>query len=844
MDSYRARRAEARRDRARPRCDKHFAFASASAAFAVRQRAEAARPGPPRKLILPEVDPVNTACLADIDSEAAWPFGQVDDGFAPAPAFMPEAATPAPANDSVAAPPEADEEPPFDPPDEDDDIFRGAPRSEEEAAELAAGPQPEARPTFVTEPAAESEPAAIVVEEPPAASFSELPLPPLAIHASWDRPEIANMLAAFAAHPQISRADVTIKRGGVDGAAVHLSTHPSPDLLIIDSTLGAKEMLRGLDRVRKVMAPTTKLVVLGAVNDIGLLRELSARGASHYIVSPFRQEDLIRAVCGLYEESDKSRVIAVIGARGGVGASTFANNLAWSIAEHQGVGAALVDLDLPFGTAAFQVNAQGKHSVADALAKADELDNAALDRLAIRHTERLKILNAPASLDRALELDGEKVDLLIRRVRRSSAFVVLDLPHCWTSWIKTTLVNADEVIIVASPDLTSLRNAKNILDWLTGQRPKSNPATVALSMVGVPKRPEIAPKDFADAIGAEPIAAFAFDPDLFGLAMVKSAMLGQVAPESKAALAFDALAAGFAGDHAAERGEIIVQRAAPTPASVDMSETLVLTQQAIEPLPPEPARDVHELREERRRPRRGALFATAAVGMAATVALAGTWVLQNRTHLLHMGADAQAAPAPAAPPQSAAQPAAPAAAALDPASAYQAAVQMMRNGNTDDGVALLTRAANGGNALAQYRLAKLYEFGDGVAIDATQAREWTARAATAGNRHAMQDLGVFLAHGEGGPIDESGAMRWFTQAAELGLTDSQISLAQLYEQGHGVAANASEAMYWYLVAAREGVATAADHAVSLEAQLTSDEVEQAHARADAFQPKPVDPTAN
>jgi len=877
MDKFRARRAEARRDRPRPSCEKHFAFSSAGEAFAVLRHKErqAAAPVP-----APALCPINAAYLND-DDDGAWPFAMFrsDEGYdAPAPrvhhadpgylfeepaAYAPPepepiepveqaapveppvaASAPLPVEISDAPKPmpviEEGEEPPFDPPDEDDDIFGGRSSEEEDEATTAERPEPQRAGA----PAAPSEASAAQPLE--MVKFSELPLPPISILASWDRPEIAQMFASFAAHPQIARADITIIRGGVDGAVVRLGAHPSPDLLILDSTLGGKEMLRGLDRLAKVMAPTTKLVVLGAVNDITLLRELTNRGASHYIVGAVKQDELIRAVCGLYEASDKSRVIAVIGARGGVGASTIASNLAWSIAERQRVGAALVDLDLPFGTAAFQVNASGQHSVADVLSAPEDLDNGAIDRLSIKHTERLRILNAPARLDRAMELNADTVAQLIKRVRRTSSFVVLDLPHCWTSWIKSALIDADEVIIVANPDLTSLRNAKNMLDLLETQRAK--PASVALTMVGVPKRPEITPKDFAEAIGADPIATFAFDPDVFGLAMMKSATLGQAASDSKAARTIDELAASFAGDHASKAEP--APSLAPFPAAL---EPLVLVNEA----PPEADLDpsaealVVDLQNEREkrgssafaRPRRSGASVALIATTAAAVILAGAWYAQTRAHLFHLNG-AQAEAAAYAPTQSTPAPRPAAPAVLDPPSAYQAALEQIRNGQVEDGVALLQRSANGGFALAQYRLAKLYEFGDDVSADPELARQWTERAAAGGNRHAMHDLAVYMAHGEGGALDEAGAARWFGQAAQLGLADSQFNLALAFEQGRGVTKSAPDAMYWYLVAAHNGYPAAADRAVALENQLSADQVTQAHARADAFQPTAPDPSAN
>jgi localization factor PodJL len=175
---------------------------------------------------------------------------------------------------------------------------------------------------------------------------------------------------------------------------------------------------------------------------------------------------------------------------------------------------------------------------------------------------------------------------------------------------------------------------------------------------------------------------------------------------------------------------------------------------------------------------------------------------------------------------------------------YELGLQRLAGGRAQDGVTLLRRAADRGFAMAQYRLGKLYERGEGVQADLVVARQWTERAAAAGNRRAMHDLGVYFARGEGAPLDEAAAFRWFRQAAELGVADSQYNLGVLYQQGRGVNASASEAMFWFLVAARQGDQDAGARATALEAQLSPAQVQQARARGQAFRPRAASAIAN
>jgi localization factor PodJL len=180
----------------------------------------------------------------------------------------------------------------------------------------------------------------------------------------------------------------------------------------------------------------------------------------------------------------------------------------------------------------------------------------------------------------------------------------------------------------------------------------------------------------------------------------------------------------------------------------------------------------------------------------------------------------------------------------DTVAQYELALQRISARRTGEGVQLLRNAANRGLAMAQYRLGKLYERGEGVPADLTMARQWTERAAGAGNRRAMHDLGVYFARGEGATLDEAAAFRWFRQAAELGVADSQYNLGVLYQQGRGVGASPSEAMFWFLVAARQGDEDAAARADALQAQLQPMQVEQSRARAQAFRPRAASAVAN
>lgn len=764
---------------------------------------------------------------------------------------------------------EDDEEPPFDP----IDVEELTPPS----LGLAVSAQEE--PTL--QPANENGRGASLgpVRNPIPEGAREQPAPAILIHFSWDRPDAAEFFQRVAADPRLSRAEIQIGRGGLDGAAVQCAAHQCPDLVVIETTLRGRTMLASLDRLMHAAGRDTRVIVLGGVNDVTLLRELAQRGVDEYLVWPVEPAEVAGAACAMFAGVDKARVIAVVGARGGIGASTLAHNLAWSIAERHRARTTLVDLDLPFGAAAFNFKIEPARSLGDVLDGADGVNDDALERVAIQRTERLTIVPAPATPRRSADIEAETAAALIASARRLSSFVVLDLPHLWEPWVKNALLGADEIILVSCPDIASLRNTDNIAKFIKNER-KTDPLVV-LSMTGVAKRPEVPLKEFAEALGITPQCAFAFEPNIYGAASITGQMLGEIAPDSKAAAQVDQLASLLTGREPVEvlhpQPRIFTEplpespqiEPEPVAAPDDPFEHALVNRYALtdpdaEPeeaagpapveLPPldllelaplEPdyiararavALDALDAIENAKQPERRFTF-TRLAGLAACFAITvlgvGAFVL---TKLAPAPATARAAvEVQAAPPAPTPQ---------ELAARYQNALGLFDENAAQEAVAELQHLADAGFAMAQYRLAKLYESGQGVEADLVRARQWTERAAASGNRNAIHDLGVYYARGEGAPRDDATAFRYFQQAAELGLVDSQFNLGILYEEGRGVEANRGEALFWFMLAAQQGDEAAAERVAALRRALTPFEIEQASARVAAFEPTPADPVAN
>ncbi len=375
-------------------------------------------------------------------------------------------------------------------------------------------------------------------------------IPRIAVHAFCARTASLNLLRTITTDRRMKNVTMDVFEGGVAAATQYYVNETTPNLLIIEGSGDPRQLLAELDSLAEYCDENIKVVVLGHTNDIRLYRELMRRGVSEYLVWPVDPVQMIRAIGNLFADPEApfiGKTLAVTGVKGGVGASSIAHNLAWALTERCRVNATLVDLDLNFGTTGLDFNQDTQATIADALMSPDRFDEAVMGRLITKATDRLSLFTAPATLDRTYNLDPETYVRVLEQVRGSVPFVVLDLPHIWTDWFKSTVISADELVVVAAPDLASLRNGKNLIDFLKAARPNDNPPKLVLNMVGLPKRPEIPAKDFGQAIGVDPSMVLPFDAQLFGTAANNGQMIFDVAPESRVAQGIDQLAAQITG---------------------------------------------------------------------------------------------------------------------------------------------------------------------------------------------------------------------------------------------------------------------------------------------------------
>lgn len=371
------------------------------------------------------------------------------------------------------------------------------------------------------------------------------PAPRVSVQAFCETVETAAAIQSAGEDRRLGKAHVKIQMGGITAAIEAYRGSPTPNVIMLEADGRGDGILTGLDALAEFCDAGTRVVVIGRTNDVTLYRELVRRGVSDYLISPVGTIDVVRAICGLFSAPDAKpvgRIVAVVGAKGGVGASTVAHNIAWSVARDLSLDSVVTDLDLAFGTAGLDYNQDPPQGIADAVFSPDRIDTAFVDRLLSKCSDHLSLLAAPATLERAYDFGAEAFDGIFDALRSTMPCIVLDVPHQWNAWTQRTLVNADDILIVAAPDLANLRNAKNLFDYLRTARVNDHRPSYCLNQVGVAKRPEIKPADFAKALEDQPVAIIPFEPQIFGAAANNGQMIAEVSSSHRTAETFRQLA--------------------------------------------------------------------------------------------------------------------------------------------------------------------------------------------------------------------------------------------------------------------------------------------------------------
>lgn len=278
-------------------------------------------------------------------------------------------------------------------------------------------------------------------------------------------------------------------KGGLRNAVQSLSVAASPNILLVDLSESG-DPLNDINSLAEVCEPGTVVIAVGQVNDVRLYRDLLSSGIHDYLLKPLSAGQLrdslnqAQAVFSAPRSSDPDSVkrhisTAVVGTRGGVGASMLTTSLAWLFSDDHKLPTALLDLDVHFGTGALALDLEPGRGLTDAIDNPSRIDGLFIERAMIRANDNLAILSAEAPINSPLMTDGSAFVQLEEEFRQSFEMTMIDLPRNMLINFPHLLTDVNVIVLATEMTLASARDTIRLLSWLKTNAPHAQPIIVA-----------------------------------------------------------------------------------------------------------------------------------------------------------------------------------------------------------------------------------------------------------------------------------------------------------------------------------------------------------------------------
>ena len=308
-----------------------------------------------------------------------------------------------------------------------------------------------------------------------------------------------------------------VRSGDLASAQRAIDAAAPPDLMLLDISSN-DDPITALEDLLQLCPRSTQVLVIGSVNDVSLYRALMSLGVVDYLVKPVSGDVLHDALAAVIDHrgSESSAVApriqahAFIGARGGIGTTTITAAVAWYFVNEFHQRAALVDLDLQFGTLALSLDLEPGRGLREALEHPERIDDMLLASAMASAGDRLKVLASEEALDEGFSLQPEALEPLFNALSNDFDQLVIDLPRRLDDCGRYLVGNADQLILVTDMSLPGLRDTLRLIDLAKRVGTRTPPLVVA-SQVGAPHRGEISQREFERGLGAQLDHMISFD---------------------------------------------------------------------------------------------------------------------------------------------------------------------------------------------------------------------------------------------------------------------------------------------------------------------------------------------
>jgi pilus assembly protein CpaE len=348
-----------------------------------------------------------------------------------------------------------------------------------------------------------------------------------------------------------------MRDGGSQEALDYLAEIPAPKVIIVDIGESSAPLTAMLS-LTAAFTEDTRLIGIGTINDINLYREMVGAGITDYLVKPVtekalaaalsRAEEPIQAPVGPEEtaNSDNVRRVAVIGSRGGVGASSLAVNLGWILSQEKKKKTAIIDLDLEFGTVALLLDLEPTTGLREALESPGRIDSLFVESATARLTENLSVMATEETLSSEVHFKPEAIDLLFDTLGRTNEYIIVDLPRSALGVRQRIFESVSDILLITELTLPGLRDAMRIISNIE-EAVAGKAVTVIANRTGAPQQ-AMSPKDFQKALGHKVEFLIPQDDKAFKQAANNGKPLTQFDARGKPAKAMHDIASKLTGE--------------------------------------------------------------------------------------------------------------------------------------------------------------------------------------------------------------------------------------------------------------------------------------------------------
>ena len=334
-----------------------------------------------------------------------------------------------------------------------------------------------------------------------------------------------------------------VNRGGLRNAVQTLSVSASPIILFVDLSESG-DPLNDINALAEVCEPGTMVIAAGQVNDVRLYRDLVASGIQDYLLKPLNPDMLREAFMlaqavltapkgGEVQTEVPHCSVAVIGTRGGAGASTVATSLAWLLSAKNGRSTALLDLDVHFGTGALALDLEPGRGLTDAIENPSRIDGLFIERALVRASEKLAVLSAEAPINSPIVTDGAAFYQLQEEISGAFEYTLIDLPRAMLVQHPHLVSEVKVAVLVTELTLAAARDTIRLLSWFKTNAPNTQVLVVA-NRVPQGATLEITRKDFEGSIERRIDLLIGYDQKLAAQAAKLGKPLAEAGKGSKA----------------------------------------------------------------------------------------------------------------------------------------------------------------------------------------------------------------------------------------------------------------------------------------------------------------------